>query len=997
MCQSIRLSLAAVVGWLVLGCFTPAGPAVCAAADFDADVASIFVRRCLECHKGREPSGGLDLATRAAAMRGGESGVAIHASRPEDSLLLQRVAAGEMPPEQQKQSQKIPDAEIALLREWIAAGAVWPSGRTLDLYEATTDVRGGRDWWSLQKVQRPQVPKVSNTRRVVNPIDAFILSRLEAEGVEPAPIADRRTLVRRLYNDLLGLPPTHEQIETFVADESPDAWLQLIDELLKSPHYGERWARYWLDVARFAETSGYERDQEKPFAWKYRDWVVEALNSDMPYDRFIIEQLAGDELPDRTKASVIGTGFLRLGTWNDEPNDGQDYKYDRLEDLVHTTSSAFLGLTVKCARCHDHKFDPIPQVDYYRIAAAFWPGSIEPDDRKLLGGPSPEALGFADVLGWTDLGTQPSPLHVLKNGSRHQPQETAEPGPLSAVPAMFHLFEPPPEGAKTTRRRLQLAKWIARADNPLTARVMVNRLWQHHFGEGLVRSPNNFGFRGDQPTHRELLDWLAAEFVSSGWKIKHIHRLILQTNTWRQSSLHPKYEEYAERDFTNRLWWRSQRRRLDAESLRDAMLAVSGDLDPQLGGPSFRPTITADALEGLSRKASAWTASPEEDQRRRSLYIYTKRHLLPPMMTAFDFADTTLSCAQRNVTTVAPQALGLLNNHFPHARSTALAKRVIETAGESQSSRIKAVWQFALGRNPTSDEADLASQHLASQRKRFEDQQKAADRAEVTEPAVAKEVVRDGLVLHLRASVPNVEYDPDGNVARWLDLSGRQHHASQAAAARRPDVVEKGIGGQPAIRFDGKRRFLTVQGKLLTKEACTIVAIATDQGPAGHREIISNWNSSNNSTTSIFLGLTAEKNVRFSDVFNPAGQVVDRQKPFMLTAVNSSTGAAVYQNTGELAARASQLGGRNLKTPWVIGQQGNIDGEYWHGDVAEILVYDRALEKPELQQVWNVLIARYMLPARVKATLQKPADPQLLALASLCHVLLNSNEFIYVD
>ena len=970
-------------------------PSVLNAIEFEPDVASILVRRCVECHKGKEPSGGLNLTTHEGAMHGGESGAVIEKGKPDASLLLERVTAGEMPPEKQSQSQKLPDAEIAVLREWIAAGAAWPDGRTLDLYEKTTDVRGGRDWWSLQKLQRPEVPEVAHKDRVANPIDAFIVARLEAEKMEPAPIADKRTLVKRIYNDLIGLPPTYKQIEAFAANESPDAWKQLIDELLDSPHYGERWARYWLDVARFAETCGYERDQEKPFAWKYRDWVVNALNADMPYDRFVVEQLAGDELPNRTKENVIATGFLRLGTWNDEPNDGQDYKYDRLEDMVHTTSSAFFGLTVKCARCHDHKFDPIPQVDYYRIASAFWAGSIEPGDRALLGGPTPDQLGFADVFGWTDLSPTPAPIHVLKNGSRLQPKEIAEPGPLSAVPATFKLFDKPTEGAKTTGRRLQLARWIANAENPLTARVIVNRIWQHHFGQGLVRSPNNFGFRGDEPTHRKLLDWLAAEFVESGWKIKHIHRLILQSNMWCQSSLHPKYDEYSKRDFTNRLWWRANRRRLDAESLHDAMLAVSGDLDPKLGGPSFRPTITPDALEGLSRKASAWTASPAEQQLRRSLYIYTKRHLLPPMMTTFDFADTTLSCAQRNVTTVAPQALALLNNHFPHERSTALAKRVMKTAGNSPAAQIEAAWQLAIGRKPTTDEIELASSHLAVQRKRFTKQADDAKKKPHIE-ALPKELVRRGLVLHLQSSSANVEIDPLGRVARWLDLSGQEHHALQEDAARRPLVVDEGINGHAAIRFDGKRRFMAISGKILDAETCTIIAIATDHGPAGHREIISNWNSTN-STTSVFLGLTAESNVRFSDVFNPAGQVVDRQKPFMLTAVNSSTEARVYQSNTQLASRTSQLGGRNLTTPWVIGQQGNIDGEYWHGDMAEILVYNRALESAELRQVWGVLIEQHKLPSGVNATPVEPAVPELLALASLCHVLLNSNEFIYVD
>jgi cytochrome c553 len=506
--------------------------------DFERDVAPVLIRRCLECHGERSAAGGLVLTSGPRALQGGDSGAVIAPGDAAKSLLVERVSAGEMPPEKKGHSQRLPDAEIEVLRNWVASGATWPEGRVLDPFERTTDVRAGRDFWSLQPVQRPDVPQVD----AANPIDAFIRSGLAQEGFEPAPPADRRTLIRRVYYDVIGLPPSYEEIEAFAADPAPDAYEQLVDRLLAMPQFGERWARHWLDVVRYADTCGYERDQEKPFAWKYRDWVVDAMNDDLPYDRFIMEQLAGDELPDRSTRSVIATGMLRLGTWNDEPNDPQDYKYERLEDLVDVTSSAFLGITAKCARCHDHKFDPIPQVDYYRLAAAFWPGPIEPRDAALLGGPSAEELGEKDVLAWTDLTASPSPLHVLKNGERAHPLDEAKPAPPSFTPDSGE-FTPPANGERTSGRRLQLAQWIASPDNPLTARVIVNRLWQVHFGAGLVRSPNNFGFTGDRPTHPELLDWLASELVANGWRLKHIHRLMLTSQTYRQASLHPRAAE----------------------------------------------------------------------------------------------------------------------------------------------------------------------------------------------------------------------------------------------------------------------------------------------------------------------------------------------------------------------------------------------------------------------------------------------------------------------
>ncbi|MFO0811220.1 MAG: DUF1549 and DUF1553 domain-containing protein [Gemmataceae bacterium] len=427
---------------------------------------------------------------------------------------------------------------------------------------------------------------------------------------------------------------------------------------------------HWLD-ARYAETAGYERDQTLTHAWKYRDWVVSAINADKPFAEFVREQLAGDELPTRTADTVTATGFLRLGTWNDEPNDPQEYKYERLEDMVHATTTAFLAVTVKCARCHDHKFDPIPQRDYYRTAAAFWAGPIEPGKRELLGGPTKDQLGF-DLLGWTDRGPTAPPLRLLKKGDPNRPAGEVPFGFLSLAPNLDRPVAVPSADAKTTGRRLALADWIADPANPLAARVWVNRLWQHHFGEGLVRSPDNFGYAGERPTHPALLDFLAAEFVRGGGRSKPLHRLIVTSATYKQASIHPKQAEYAKADAGNRLWWRAERRRLDAEALRDSLLFAAGQLDlTRVGGPSFVPEISPEALEGWSRKGAEYKPSPPEEQRRRTLYAFVKRGLLPPTLTAFDAPDTTLPCGRRDVTIVAPQALAMLNNAFVHRQSEA--------------------------------------------------------------------------------------------------------------------------------------------------------------------------------------------------------------------------------------------------------------------------------------------------------------------------------------
>jgi len=1003
--RTIRRRDLAVATWLVLGVVL-LGSRALAADEFEDRVAPIFIRHCLECHNDKEAAGKLRLTSHVGLQAGGESGPSIVSGKPDTSHLLERIVASEMPPPKQGKPRRLSDVEITSLREWIAAGAKWPDGRKLDQYERTTDVRGGRDWWSLQPVRRPPIPTPPErwSGRIANPVDSFVLAKLEAANLEPAPIAEPRVLIRRLYYDLTGLPPTFEQVEAFVADHSTAAYERLVDQLLNSPRFGERWGRYWLDLVRYADTCGYERDQEKPNSWKYRDWVLRAFNQDMPYDRFVKAQLAGDEFPDRTEDDVIATGFLMLGTWNDEPNDANEYKYERLEDMIHVSGTAFLGLTVKCARCHDHKFDPIPQLDYYRMAAAFWAGPIEPRGRELLGGPTRDELGF-DVLGWTDLTAKPAALRWLRKGDPRHPQDEVGPGYLSAVPALARTVEPPPAGAKTSQRRLQLANWIVDPKNPLTPRVIVNRLWLHHFGRALVRSPDNFGFTGERPTHPELLDWLASELIDGGWRLKRIHKLLVMSATYRQASLHPRAADFTQQDSGNRWWWRAERRRLDAESLRDSFLVSAAALDLRQGGPGFKPTISSEALEGLSRKSGAWSPSPVSEQRRRSVYMYSQRSLLPPLMTSFDFCDTTQPCGQRDVSIVAPQALALLNNPFLHDQSSLVATRIVTIAGEDHGRQVDVAWKLVLGRLPSERERQSAIAHLATQTLNFSRRGgEAADAdlesARSVSPAGAAKDGRDDaspafaeLVLHLAAD-RNAVIDAQGRLESWQDLSGEKHHATQSNPARRPLLVKDLLGGRPVVRFDGEPRDLLLAGQVLKSQQFTIVAVASDRGSGAHRDLFSNWNgAAGNSVTSVFLGTTGDATVRLSDDFAPAGSLLDKKQPFVWTAMSETSDAVVWQNRAELARRGRALSPRSLTTPYVIGQQGNIQGEYWNGDLAELLVFDRALDRQELQRVWRRLERKYGLsaqPVPVVTAAQR-------ALESLCLVLLNSNEFIYID
>jgi hypothetical protein len=700
---------------LVVALVLFASSAAFAAVDFEQSVGPLLTRRCLSCHHGPDARGGLDLSTSEGLRRGGGSGPAIGEEGGVRSLLLERVKSGEMPASSQGDPQPLPAEEVDVLRAWVAAGAPWPAGRVLDPYERTTEDRAGRDWWSLQPLRPGPPPELNAREPSHNPIDAFVLATLQRHQRTLSPPADRRVLMRRAMIDLVGIAPTFDQLEAFAADPAPDAYERLVDQLLSSPRYGERWGRYWLDLARYADTCGYERDQFKPNIWRYRDWVIEGLNADMPYDRFVTEQLAGDEVPWRSESSVIATGMLRAGTWNDEPNDPEDYRYERLEDFVHTTTSAFLGMTVKCARCHDHKFDPIRQSDYYRIASFFWAGYL---GQANLGGPSKDELGY-DVFGWTDRNPAPEPIRLLRAGQRLSPGDEVSPGFLSAIPALDQPLVPPPDGSRTTQRRLQFARWLLDPRHPLTARVFVNRLWQHHFGEAIVRTPNNFGRKSDPPTHPELLDWLAQELIRGEWQVKRLHRLIMTSRVYRQASTHPRHTQLEQEDYANRTWWHYPRRRLDAESLRDNLLAASGTLDLRMGGPSFFPRMSAEALEGLSRKGSDWQESPADQQGRRSVYMVNKRSRLLPMMTAFDFSDTTLTCAQRDVTTVAPQALAMLNNEFVHEQSERMAVRILEQAGVAREQQAELAWKAALARRPRPEELQSACEHLAQQLDHF--------------------------------------------------------------------------------------------------------------------------------------------------------------------------------------------------------------------------------------------------------------------------------------
>lgn len=775
---------------------------------FEDKVLPVLQKNCFECHGGEKTKAELVLTNRDDMVAGGESGAAIKLDDLAESLLLSAINydAFEMPP-----SGMLSKTEIADITTWVHHGAIWkgaqikpaPVVESHSVPQVNTETK---KWWSFNKPKPVPSPQTKSAW-VSNEIDEFILTRLQANELSPNPRASKQTLIRRAYYDLTGLPPTPAEVNQFLGDHASDAYEVMIDRLLDSKHYGEKWGRHWLDLVRYAESNSYERDSTKPFVWRYRDYVIKSHNEDKPFDQFVIEQLAGDELERMTPDSLIATGYYRLGIWDDEPVDKNQAWYDDMDDVLATTSQAFLGITVNCARCHDHKIDPIPQADYYKMLSFFrnvqrygvrghdtvLRQSTRPiesqskqdqfnsetkahrdaiqanrnsmaeveklvktnfipveheefrhennrvrlvkqrvgvtigeqvftiadaekyeqlfEEMKRLRQQPPKEMERALCV--TENGSDAPKTHVMIRGNANSPGDEVQPGfPSVLSPPDAEITVP--SNKKTTGRRLALAKWIASPDNPLTARVFVNRIWQHHFGRGIVRSSNDFGFQGIKPSHPELLDWLANEFVSGGWKMKKFHKMLMMSSTYQMSSA--PNEASTKVDPTNNLFWRFDMRRLTAEEIRDSILAVNGTLNRnKMFGPSIFPTIEKEILHGQSQPGSNWGRSSPEDITRRSVYIHIKRSLPVPMMQSFDVADTDSSCPVRFNTVQPTQALGMINSVFVNEQAAIFAEIVKKHAPENLNEQIEFALKQVLQRNPTSAEIQRGAQFVETQ------------------------------------------------------------------------------------------------------------------------------------------------------------------------------------------------------------------------------------------------------------------------------------------
>jgi len=570
-----------------------------------------------------------------------------------------------------------------------------------------------RDHWSFRPLERPSVPTVRDESWTRNPIDHFVLAQLETQDLAPLPPASRETLIRRLSYDLLGLPPSPAQVNAFLADAEVGAYERLVDRLLASPHFGPRWAQHWLDLARFAETDGFEHDKVRAEAWRYRDWVIEAMNDDLPYDRFVSLQLAADELaPDDPRAQVA-TAFCLSGPDMPDINSQEERKHSLLNEITSTVGGVLLALQVECAQCHDHKYDPISQADFYRLRAVFAP-AVHLTKNKSLG-----------TLSETG-GVLPA-AHLMIRGDWRRPGPKLEP----AFPRIANSWGQPLQpvrGLRSSGRRAALARWLMRKDHPLTARVIVNRLWQYHFGHGLSRTPSDFGLLGDEPLHAPLLDWLARELVSRQWSLKKIHRLIVTSSTYRQAS-RPNADRWnvEPRSQAERSWQRTlkldaknlylsryPRRRLSGEAIRDAMLVSAGTLNTQFGGPGVRPPLPRELLQTLLK--DQWLVSPvQADHHRRSIYVFARRNLRYPIFEAFDRPDANASCPRRDQSTTAPQSLLMLNSEFSLLIARRFAGHVLSSSLESRDRQIAVAFRRALARKPSSAEYAVFSEFLIEQ------------------------------------------------------------------------------------------------------------------------------------------------------------------------------------------------------------------------------------------------------------------------------------------
>jgi len=1037
---------------------------------FESKVRPLLVEHCLECHGEVKQKGGLRLDSREAILTGGESGAAMIPADSDGSLLLQavRYESFEMPP-----TGRLPESSIAIFEEWIRRGAPWPetAGHPVIIRQAEKGFSDeDRAWWAIQPLQDHTPPQADGDTWSRNEVDRFIRSQMLREGLEPAPEADRATLIRRLSFDLTGLPPTPAEVQAFEIDTDPAAYEALVERLLQSPRYGERWARHWLDVVRYAESDGYRIDHHRPDAWRYRDYVIQSLNNDKAYDRFVQEQLAGDELFPDNPDPLIATGYLRHWIYEYNNRDVRGQWDTILNEVTDTTGDVFLGVGLQCARCHDHKFDPILQKDYFRLQAYF--AAMIPSDKHVIASTA-EQQTFADQMKIWEAATAeirakisvleqpfrgkarhdaiskfPPEMQTVLNGPadqrsslerqlfdlafrqvdyeydgleakmkgdekdqllalrrellqhdalRPKPLPTAlvvtdvsTDAPLTVIPkkktevspGILSILDPADAEIaridphqKTTGRRAALARWLTQPDNPLSTRVIVNRIWQAHFGRGLAQNASDFGTLGGPPSHPELLDWLTLHFVRGGWTLKGLHRLIVTSATYRQSSGHPRMAVFQQADPGNRNYWRFSTRRLDAEQIRDAILAVSGQLDLTVGGTGV-----------------------QSDVPRRSIYLRVMRNERDPLLDVFDLPQFFTSASSRETTTSPVQSLLLLNSQIMmnHAAKFALTLES-EPASSSPSEAVSQLWQRAFGRTPSVDELNAAAQFLAEQKDRITEERGQSDLASVP---IGRLPYRDGQAVVV---TPNdrplrmaVESSDGLNSDEFTLETCFQIRSVQDTAAVRT-LVARWNGDATTAGWS-----FGVTGKTSRRKPQTLVIQLFGKSASG--EIIE-------------AALFSDQHIELNTPYFAAVSV----KP---ASSGDNTGTATFHlknlaNDDELlnsvTAAHGIVGGLSSDQPLTIGfrqgsKENGFDGVI--DDVrfsASVLNPEQLLLTSEPAGATTVGFWRFEpVPGlledstnhshrlRLMRSESLPLSPEQTAFADLCHIVLNSNEFLYV-
>ena len=1045
---------------------------------FETKVRPLLAENCCSCHGDEKQKGGLRLDSRAAILNGGESGSAVVVGNPEDSLLMQavRYESLEMPP-----GKKLPEESIAVLEDWIRRGAPWPKSDAGAAAMKKTE-RGFSDeeraWWAVQPIKVVTPPMQEDDHWSRNEIDHFIFAQLAAHNLQPAADADRATLIRRLSFDLIGLPPTPQEIAAFEADTDPAAYEKLVNRLLASPQYGERWARHWLDVVRFADSDGYRIDHYRPDAWRFRDYVIQSLNSDKPYDRFVQEQLAGDELfPDNPDA-LVATGYMRHWIYEYNNRDVRGQWDIILNEITDATGDVFLGVGFQCARCHDHKFDPVLQKDYFRLRAFF--EAIDPQDKtivaataertdfesrqqtwetqtaalraqiaeiedpwrekakhgaiqifpldiqEMMNGPAESRSSLARQLfslAWrqvdyeydrldekikgeqkdkllelrrelakhdaakptalptalavTDIGTDAPPTVIPKRNTEVQP------GFLSIIDSADAVIESLGPNQHTTGRRSALARWLTRADNPLSTRVIVNRIWQGHFGRGLAQNASDFGTLGGPPSHPELLDWLTHRFVTNGWHIKDLHRLIVTSATYRQASEHPQLAALQLIDPTNRLYWRCNTRRLDAEQIRDAILSVTGQLDLNAGGPGV-----------------------QSDMPRRSIYLRVMRNERDSLLDAFDLPLFFTSTSSRDTTTSPMQSLELFNSQLMmnHGRKFAdhLVRAIATESSDAASSgmiagQIQLLWSSALGRPASAAEFADAEQFLREQVEQITTERSSMELASVP---IGRIPYRDGQAVII---------NPDEKPLRLSGASEVLKHGpafTVESCLQIRSVQETGAVRTIAAKWDGEKQTrgwsFGVTGKASRRKPQSLVLQLFGEGDGeGIREAALFSDQHVELNTPYFAAVTVTSATSGPDSGTATfylKNLANDDEPMQVATITHSISSDVSNSV-----------------PLSLGFRTGSKDSVFDGLLDDIRLSSAALSVDQLlltsEKAGPATLAFWRFepvpgifedssPHALRLTAQQgdnaPTTPAHAALADLCHVILNSNEFLYI-